>query len=200
MAAKKVLETEKCCGQEIDLLDYTHIRAYHACRPENVQLYTDIGLIPYDEASALNDALQKLLGGNISEAKIREQFNKMWENSDAYQRSVVWLALEKSELLGASCHYLIYGSEFLNAMSMHLGCREKLKNIGRPTIVVCDIPIRDISRTWLDGLEESIADGWASMRSLAVPSVAPQDIIDFIYPTSWVDDPYTGMRYKLSSK
>lgn len=25
-------------------------------------------------------------------------------------------------------------------------------------------------------------------------------IVDFIYPTSWVDDPYTGIRYKLSSK
>ena len=93
MAAKKVLETEKCYGQEIDLSNYTHIRAYHACRPENVQLYADVGLIPYDEASALNDALQKLSGGNISERKTREQFNKMWENSDAYQHSVVWLAL-----------------------------------------------------------------------------------------------------------
>lgn len=60
-----MLETEKCCGQEIDLSNYTYIRAYHACQPKNVQLYTEIGLIPYDEASALNDALQKLSGGNI---------------------------------------------------------------------------------------------------------------------------------------
>lgn len=83
-----MLETEKCCGQEIDLSNYTYIRAYHACQPENVQLYTEIGLIPYDEASALNDALQKLSGGNISRQKYGSNSTK---SGKALMLISVWL-------------------------------------------------------------------------------------------------------------
>lgn len=198
MEQKKVLETEKCKGKKIHLSNYTHLRAYHACRPENIQVYRDEGLIPYDKKAALEDAIQKLSGGKVSAEKVKAQFETMWENSESNRHPRVWLAVEKSELLDASCHYLIYGSEFLNALSMHLGCRDKLKSIGQPTIVVCDVPLKDISEVWLDGLEEAIKNKSSSMRSIAVSSVVPQNIVDFIHPTGLVNDPYTGMKYSLS--
>lgn len=67
-----------------------------------------------------------------------------------------------------------YGSEFLNALSMYLGCRSKLKKIGRPTIVICDVPLADISKVWLNGLEEAVESGDSSIYLIAVSSVAPQ--------------------------
>lgn len=198
METKRVLETEKCAGKKIYLSDFTHLRSYHACRPENIQVYKDEGLVPFDRETALADAIQKLSGDKTSVEKVKSQFDAMWVGSENDLHPRVWLALEKSELLGASCHYLIYGSEFLNALSMHLGCRSKLKKIGRPTIVICDVPLADISKVWLNGLEEAVESGDSSIYSIAVSSVAPQNIVDFIFPTAWVDDPYTGMRYRLS--
>lgn len=199
MELKKVLDTVKYRGRKISLSNYTHLRAYHACRPENIKSYIGEGIVPFNKESSLAEATRKLSDDRVTIKKVQEQFNIMWEDSDANQHPKVWLALEKSELLGDSCHYLIYGSEFMNALAMHLGCRDKLKRIGRPTIVVCDVPLRDISETWLNGLEDAIQCGTSSMRSIAVASVVPKNVIDFIYPTDWVNDPYTGIRSKLSS-
>lgn len=199
MATKRVLKTEECKGQEIILSDYTHLRAYHACRPENIQTYIHEGLLPFSRETALDDAIRKLVGGRVTATNIRTQFEAIWQESDTSQHSRVWLALEKSELLEWSCHYLIYGSELLNALAMNLGCRDRLKRIGRPTIVVCDVPIEDISSTWLNGLEEALWEGETSMRSIAVFKVEPQNVVNFLYPTGWVNDPYTRMRYKLAA-
>lgn len=35
--------------------------------------------------------------------------------------------MNKNDLLTYSGHYLIYGSEFINAQAMNLGCRDRLK-------------------------------------------------------------------------
>lgn len=194
---KRVLKTEECTGKVISLTDYTHIRAYHACRPLNIQLYQDKGLYPFSRKSALADAIQRLEGGRVSEDKIIEQFNILWKKSDARENPKVWLALEEAELLGYSCHYLIYGSEFLNALAMHLGCRDRLKSIGQPTIVVCDIPLEDISAVWLQDLEKDILNGATEARAIAVPKVQAKNIVSFIYPKGLLNDPFTMSKYKL---
>lgn len=198
MAVKKVLKTEECKGQTINLANYTHIRAYHACRAESIQTYKDNGLQAFNKETALDEAIRKLIGGRVTEVMVKEQFDTMWKDSDTNQLLKVWLMLEKSELLGNACHYLIYGSEFLNALAMHLGCRDKLKDIDRPTIIACDVPLKDISEIWLRDLEKDIEDGSASMRSISVYSVAPQNLVWHIFPTAEVRDPYTWKKYKLS--
>ena len=105
--------------------------------------------------------------------------------------------LQTEEFLSASTHYLIYGSEFLNALAMRLGCRDKLSRIGKPMIVVCTIPITDISSCWLSDLEQDIKNRNTGNRSIAVRSVAPKNIVDILYPTEYVHDPYSWCLVKL---
>ena len=192
---KKVLMTEKCRGKTISLDDYTHIRAYHACRIENIEAYKKNGIVPFTKQSAIKDAVKKLSDERLSEDEVRKQAEETWKERNIHK---VWLGLEQSELLGDACHYLIYGSEFLNAVAAQLWCRDKLKAIGKPTIVVCDVPLNTVSDTWMTGLEQAVKKGEASIYSIAVNRVSPEDIIEFIFPTGYVKDPYLGYaNYKL---
>lgn len=197
MKDKKIFIADKLQGTKVNLADYTHIRAYHACRIEDENVYRNKGLVAFNPESALKDAIIKLRSGKVTELEIRNQFNLEWESLGTNYSPQIWLMLEKAELLGKSCHYLIYGSEFLNCLAMRLGCRDRLKTIGRPAIIVCDIPIKYISKLWLQGLEKDIWHRNTADRSIAVCNVRPQDIIEIIYPTGTVEDPYTKFQYNL---
>ena len=197
VAEKKVLFVERWTGGIVDFGGYTHIRAYHACRTDNILSYQEGGIRPFSPDSAKNDAIQKLKK-YASEERIIQKFNELWPDSDANLHPVTWLALDKSELLGESCHYLIYGSEFLNALAMHLGCRDKLKKYGKPTIIVCDIPVEDVTWGQLADIAQMGQYGLLSSCSIWVHEVKPEMIVNFIFPSNCVTDPFTGMRYKLS--
>lgn len=194
---KRVLIPEKCKGKRVSLGDYTHIRAYHACRTEDVVVYKNKGIVPFTKRTAIEDAVKKLSDERLNEGRVRKQAQEIWEKYDLNIHKV-WLCLDKGELFGDSCHYLIYGSEFLNAVAAHLWCRDKLKAIGKPTIIVCEVPLNIISETWTDGLEEAVKEGKISMWSIAVEYVSPEDIVGFDFPKGYVKDPFSGnMKYKL---
>ena len=117
MADVKILNVKEVQGKNIRLSDYTHIRAYHACRAEDEQIFRTQGLKPYTKDEALEVAIHKLKSERVSKQAIETKFNDLWKEN-AHTR--VWLMLETAEFLDASTHYLIYGSEFINALAMHL--------------------------------------------------------------------------------
>lgn len=194
---KKVLNVADVQGQKVSLSDYTHIRAYHACRPIDVNSYKENGVHPFSREEALQEAIHKLSDERITPEKICEEFDKLWEDIYHDTSPKVWLMLETEELLQQSTHYLLYGSEFLNALAMQLWCREKLRKVGTPTLVICDVPLEDISDVWLKDLEKDIRHKATSERSIAVSAVAPENIVDFIYPDGWVIDPYSWRKVRL---
>jgi hypothetical protein len=63
----------------------------------------------------------------------------------------VHLGLDDKFLINYCGHYLIYGSEYLMAIAVHLGhavgrdLTGVLRKIGTPTIFVCDIPVSKVS-------------------------------------------------------
>ena len=189
----KILDVKKEHGKKIKLANYTHLLAYHACRAEDEQIFRTQGLKPYTRGEALSAAIHKLESTRVSRKDIETKFEELWGK----QAKSVYLMLETTELLGASCHYLIYGSEFINALAMHLGCRDRLKEIGKPMFVVCAVPISDIHKDWLEGLEQAIRRKDTADRVIAVSSVAAENVIDIIYPTDTVRDPYSWCHYKL---
>ena len=152
MVQNRVLDVCTVGGKKIRLSNYTHILAFHACREEDERVFRTQGLRPYTRAEALAAAIQKLEGDRVSREQIEAAFNILWEETQTSRPARVWLMLQTEEFLSASTHYLIYGSEFLNALAMRLGCRDKLSRIGKPMIVVCTIPITDISSCWLSDL------------------------------------------------
>lgn len=178
--------------KHINIWDYTHIRAYHACRPLSIQEYLDKGIIPYTKSAAMKDAMNRL-GTKRQEEQIKERFNEMWGDAEA-SKPRVWLALNKETLLTCSGHYLIYGSEFLNALAMQTGCREHLKDVGMPTIFYCNIPIEDISKDWLSDVERTINEWECDDISVYVSQVKAENIIDLEHPEQ-IANPYEFGHY-----
>ena len=190
----KVLDVNEAKGKRIQLRNYTHIRAFHACRAEDEQILRVQGLKPYTKDEALEIAVCKLEHKYVSKKAIENEFNVLWESNTPTK---VWLMLETTEFLSTSTHYLIYGSEFLNALAMRLGCRDRLKKFGKPMIIACNVPISDISLCWLNDLELDIKNKNTSHRSVAVNAVAPENVVAISYPSGSVRDPYSCASYKL---
>jgi hypothetical protein len=169
---------------------YTHIRAYHGCRPLNEDDYRKKGIYPLDK---LNEKkyLRKLCGlTHCSFQQMEKYYNQ--ERDESVTCSVVFVALNRETLLSCSSHYLIYGSELMNAVFSHVGKRDLLKRVGKPTLFVCDIPIDSIPNAE-DQLED-IANNLYMVpenkdNSLRLSSIAPSDIVDVEYPTV-LPDPY----------
>lgn len=199
-ADKNVFIIEKHVNDaEIDLNQYTHIRAYHACRPLNIQDYLENGIQTINKEQALREALIRIKSDYVDEEKIIEEFNEHWRDFDDIHKRV-WLAINKEALLTVSGHYLIYGSEFINALAMKLGCRSSLKNAGIPTIFHCDIPLEDISSSTVMEIETLIMSGYIQDISIAVNEVSSQDIVDYEHPKEVPDPYYYNAKYRPDYK
>lgn len=179
----------KSNGKSVDLSMYTHIRAYHACRPIDIESYLINGIKAINRELALEDALKRIKAAYITEDDVKKMFNKEWKNVDASDKKV-WLAVNGEILITDSGHYLIYGSEFTNMLAMELGCRVKLKNIGIPTIFICDVPLQDIESSWLSAVEQAI-NRCSDDISIYVDEIRPENIIEYENPKE-IPDPYYG--------
>lgn len=190
----KILNVKDVQGKDIRISNYTHIRAYHACRAQDEQIFRTQGLKPYTRDEALEIAIRKLEHNYANKKAIETEFNALWESNTPNN---VWFMLETTEFLSMSTHYLIYGSEFLNALAMRLGCRDRLKKFGKPMIIACNVPISDISLCWLNDLETDIKNKNTRHRSIAVNAVTPENVVSISCPTGSVRDPYSWGMYKL---
>lgn len=180
--------------KSVDMSMYTHIRAYHACRPIDIESYMINGIKTIGRKLALEDAVKRIKAAYLIEDDVKKIFNKEWKNVDASDKKV-WLAVNREILITDSGHYLIYGSEFINMLAMELECRDLLKNIGIPTIFICDIPLQDIKATWLSDVEQAI-NRCSDDISIFVDVVRPENIIEYEHPKE-IPDPYYGfLKYK----
>ncbi len=177
---------------------FTHIRAYHACRTESIESYKREGIrtLGYDEMLEKTIVTLAFLGKKESE--LQEAFDKIWEQFEKACPRHVYLGVWKEELLNLSGHYLVYGSELITSVAGSLGSnryeaeknQDRLKSIGKPTLILCNIPIDQIDDYWLDGVNKSMPV--KSDTSIWVNSVSPEDIVGFEYPTK-IFDP---LRYR----
>ena len=123
---------------------FTHVAAYHACRPSDIALYLRVGLVPAD-----TDVL-------IEEAKI------LFDDPDAVNRAIGEIGTTYLEhgrgkigffisrtgaLESGYSHYLRYGSELFQCIAHRLGdlAEKKISKRGTPTLFRCALPV-----TWLD--------------------------------------------------
>lgn len=180
-------------SQKINLIDgtYTHIRAYHACRPISIDDYLLNGIRPISYESALHEVKSRVICEWVSENTAVEKFNEEWNDFDDIHKKV-WLEMNKNLLLDGASHYLIYGSEFINALAMQLGCRSRLKKIGVPTIFHCDIPIEDIPEKTLKDIQYSFNKGYTDAYGFSVQMLDANNIVDYEHPKQRIPDPYGG--------
>lgn len=171
----------------VDLSQYTHIRVYHACRPTNIDEYLQNGIHDFTRQEAYDITMSRLTQCGIDEQTITEVFNEHWDNS-IHHFDKICACISKDELLNKAGHYLVYGSEFINAMAAQLFCQDKLKQIGVPTIFVCDVEISKFSLDILEVIENGSFyngrwDGGIFLRG----NIEADEIVDYIQPKKMFD-------------
>lgn len=176
------------------LKHYTKIRAFHACRPESIDEYYKNGIIPLDIVEWHAKAINLFFNSKSSEVS-KSQIEAIIKGVKTETREGnVHLGLDDKFLIKYCGHYLIYGSEYLMAIAVKLGHAVKkdltrvLRNIGIPTIFVCDIPffkisnceILELSGTLLEYLFESILSGTPIPSSLDF-TITLNDVVESEY-------------------
>jgi len=192
---------------------YTKIRAFHACRPKSIDEYYKYGIVPLDPAE-LHAKARKLFikskSHEISQSKIEAAIKDIGTET---REGNVHFGLDDKFLIKHCSHYLIHGSEYLMAIAIHLGhevgrdLTRVLRNIGFPTIFVCDIPISkvsyweilELSGTLLSDLFESILSGDPIPSSLDFTItlndiVGPECIVSHYHPKE-IPNPHS--RYEI---
>lgn len=193
---KKVFLWDKNTDK-VDLSGYTHIRAYHGCRPSSVDSYIKEGIHTFDRKQAYKVVHDTLVQCDIEEKEILKCFNEKWNyNIDHFDK--VCVNISKEDMLHLSGHYLIYGSEFICGMAANLFCQDKLKRIGKPTLIECHIDKRKFSRSILQAIEDNeIKYGCWDGGIYLLDDVSPDEIVKITYPRK-IYDPLLACNYYVS--
>jgi hypothetical protein len=119
--------------------EYSHIRGYHGCRPNDIQSYLTEGIYFPTKGEMLNEALYRLNVNYIKQEKVIEVLDELWERYYSY--NTIFFTLSKQHLLMDCGHYMIYGSELILCIASKLYIEHLLEEIGVPTILSVDIPV-----------------------------------------------------------
>lgn len=173
------------------LRDYTHVRAFHGCRPIDISTYKEHGIVPITRAVARQEAILRFGGGTIPDSTILAAFDRAWKELDDIHKCV-WFALTREELLNTCGHYMISGSEFLLALGTGLGYQYKLREIGTPSLLHCDVPVSAIPTWFLDSMEAAIVDDRIGTCGFKITgNLSHEDIVEIEFPTR-IPDPHNG--------
>jgi hypothetical protein len=125
---------------------YTHIRVYHACRTTDTRSYYLRGLRALRRAELRQMAVRIFVTPQfpeISEGMIEEAIAHTWLDK---RDERVFVGLDDRHLIRYCGHYLIQGSECLMGVAVRLkpitgkDYIHVLRNLGRPTMFVCELP------------------------------------------------------------
>ena len=123
--------------------NFTHLALYHACRITDPESYLHRGLLASDIA-VLNREAERLFGP--SEALNQAISGMRLSGYRAHNHGGVYFFFARSGAIYGGDHYLSHGSEYLGRLAGVLGKRELaiLAARGRPTLVRCEVELRDI--------------------------------------------------------
>ena len=136
--------------------NYTHVAAYHACRPTDINSYLNRGIVPANTEELIEEA--KILFNNADEvSKVVKNIDEFY--FDHGREKIGFFMSRTGSLESGYSHYLLYGSELFKCIAGRLGdwAMQKLSNRGTPTLFRCALPI-----SWLDAFTTSpVAHGYA---------------------------------------
>lgn len=87
---------------------YTHAKAFHGCRPENLATYFDHGLKGQDPERILKQF--RTLYADLPPAVLDRAIKRM-SGRGADERGSIWLSTDDREMVRDHGHYIISGSE-----------------------------------------------------------------------------------------
>ncbi|MFC1969729.1 hypothetical protein ACFLVV_00740 [Chloroflexota bacterium] len=131
---------------------YSKVIMFHGCRTEDVGSYLRDGFLPLDVDKQMQKARDLFLTDRYPQITEGQFSAAASECNDVYRQQGIFFSLDETVLINWSGHYLVYGSEYLQCVAAELTratgveCEETLRNIGVPTMFVCDVPLSLIQR------------------------------------------------------
>lgn len=143
---------------------YTHLKAFHGCRPLSLSSYYEHGLQGQD-ADQL--ALQfRAMFPEVPATDLDAAIGSLGGRS-ARERGAIWLVGDDREMIEQYGHYIIQGSEYLMALAAHLGVspggeeyRFLLRERGIPTVLEIDIPIGIVQWWDIEEVAKMVLSVW----------------------------------------
>lgn len=149
---------------------YTHVKAFHGCRPDSLSSYYADGL-KGQNAEAIIQRF-RLLFSDVPLLDLEQAIQEM-KHRESSEKGKIWLSGDDREMLKDFGHYIINGSEYLLALAANLGTgvygaedyRLRLRTIGIPTILEVDIPMELVPPLQQLAVAKMILSEWGQLRT-----------------------------------
>lgn len=142
---------------------YRFVRAYHGCRPTALDSYHEKGILPCNPVEL--KAIARSIFSN--QPGVERAIEYLADDGDytyeEHNGGKVFFCLTKDELVEDCGHYLLQGSEYLQAVAVRIGENHVLRSRGKATVFECNVPIEHIEEDFIKDLGgailEQIGDG-----------------------------------------
>ncbi|WP_210558268.1 MULTISPECIES: hypothetical protein [unclassified Pseudomonas] len=127
---------------------YSHVKAFHGCRPESLSTYYAHGLLGQD-GERIKSAFRKIFA-DVDASDLNRAIERM-ERRDGSERGRIWFTADDRRMMEEFGHYAIHGSEYLLALAANLTVanssedfRLRLRKVGVPTVLEVNIPMAHV--------------------------------------------------------
>lgn len=177
---------------------YSHAKAFHGCRPETLSTYYARGL-QGQNSECINSKFRKLFA-DVSPFEIDRVIE---QSRPGGEPGKIFLTADDRKMIDGFGHYLIHGSEYLLGLATKLtrsnsakDYRQRLRNVGIPTVLEVDIPLSYLPHLQKLSLAKTILGAWGQLqtkRALSSGS-APCYVIRQDIPAKFIKDHYHPRR------
>jgi hypothetical protein len=144
---------------------YSHAKAFHGCRPENIRSYYEHGLQGHQP-----DRIQARFRErfhDVDPSQLQKAIDELGNRSTS-EKGKIWLTGDDRRMLDDFGHYSINGSEYLMSLAARLtrfdrygeDYRWRLREIGVPTVLEVDIPFSLIRPRQITEVATMILSAW----------------------------------------
>lgn len=157
-------ETESVIQNFADAIVSAKLVTYHACRTENAGVYHSNG-IRLNDPAALADEARRIVGEEDGLAFKRPTIEEDIKSFDAFERDTgkLYVVVDDRSLVEDSGHYLLYGSEWIQAL-LGWSAHEVLRRRGAPTIFMVELPLAEATPHELEQLARVLLQEWTRVK------------------------------------
>lgn len=173
---------------------YTHVKAFHGCRPESLALYYSHGLLGQDSKRIASKFRE--IFADVSTAEIDRAIE---QSQSGGEPGKIFLTADDGKMINGFGHYVIHGSEYLLGLATKLtrsnpyeDYRQRLRTVGVPTVLEVDIPVSYLTHHQKLSLARTILAAWGQLqtrRALSLGS-APCYVINQNIPPECIKGHY----------
>lgn len=147
---------------------YTDIKAFHGCRPVSLKPYFSYGLLGQNKKK-----IEQLFFEIFSDFDLTDLEECVARHSAEFinEEGKIFFVCNDAELTEDSGHYLIQGSEYLQALATSLTIKNnhicdykrRLRDYGIPTVIEVDIPISIVPERQIIEFCKMIISKWCNI-------------------------------------